>query len=89
MTAPTVDDLLRSAEWLDANEGGEEERTPLARVAVWLRAEAARRDRAKARATLRRRLIDVMERKRPGFSKTPQGKAMIGRQVSKALAGLN
>lgn len=40
---PITDDLRLAADWLEANEGGEA--PTLARVAVWLRAEAAKRDR--------------------------------------------
>jgi len=81
----TVDDLLRAADWLDANEG-DEERAPLDRVAEWLRAEAAKKDRAAAKATLRRHLTAAMEQTRPGFSKTRQGRLLIGRQVREATA---
>ncbi len=40
MKAPTPDDLLLAALWLEQNEGEDDERGPMLRVAEWLKRQA-------------------------------------------------
>lgn len=39
-----ADDLALAAEWLEENEGEDDERLPLLRVAAWLRSEVRKRN---------------------------------------------
>jgi len=40
LSAPSVEDLRLAALWCESNEGDDNERLPLARVAEWLEAQA-------------------------------------------------